>query len=299
MRPLTPSFERALGASTPARAIAEVRTRLAALQAQSATGRRIQRASDDPTAYAEARRLDALEARLGGYGEAVSAARYWSTQTASELDGMVELATKAHELGLQGANDTAGTEARTALADQLDALAVELVDRLNGRVGGEYLFGGHRSAEPPFNPDGTPTAPDLGGARRYRVGPTLELAANVDGNRVQDLGDGETAVGALQALAAALRADGPVPQDVLTAVAGARDHFIGLGAEVGTTLNRLDAAGGHLDAAGLDLARRRSDVQDADFYEVAMAMQQAQVQLEATLRTTASNQQRTLLDYLR
>ena len=173
------------------------------------------------------------------------------------------------------------------------------MDRLNARAGDEYLFGGHRTTEAPFNPDGTPTAPNLGGERRYRVGPSLELTANVAGDRVQDLGGGQTAVGALQALTAALRADGPIPPEALDAVAAARDHFTELGAEVGTTLNRLDTAEGYLDATTFDLERRRSDIQDADYYEVATALQQAQVQLEATLRTSASNQQRTLLDYLR
>lgn len=298
MRPLGPAFDRALGVSTSGRALPEIRARLSTLESQLVTGRRVQRPSDDPAAFASARRLDALEARLTTFGEAASAARLWASRTAEELDGMADLALEAHTLGLQGANDTMSASDRAALADRIDTFAAQLVDRLNARSGDEYLFGGHRSTQPPFNPDGTAAA-GIGGERRYRVGPDLELAANVDGERVAAYAGGGSTVGALRDLAAALRSGTAPPPEALDAVAAARDHFLGLGAEMGTTLNRFDTAEGQLDALGLDVMRRRSDLQDADYYQVAMALQQSRTQLEAALRTTASASQHTLLDYLR
>ncbi|HLA63970.1 MAG TPA: flagellin [Rhodothermales bacterium] len=298
-RPLSSAFTRALASDVPTRTLAEARARAATFQAQVSTGRRVFRASDDPTAFAGARRLDAAEGRLDSYGEAVGAARFWASRTADELDGMAELMATANDLGVQGGNDTLDATGRESVAARIDDLAEALIGRLNSKAEGEYLFGGHRTNQAPFDATGAPTTPSLAGDRRYRIGPDLDLAVNVDGDRVQTLSGGTSAVDALRALAAAVRTGGAAATAALAPIAEGRDHFLALGAEAGSRLNRLDDADAQLEASALDLSRRRSDFQDADYYEAATSLAQANLQLDATLQMLASDQQRTLLDYLR
>ena len=296
---LIPAYGRSLAAAGSDRALDGIRRRLAVLQEQSATGLRVNRPSDDPAAFAQARELDALDARYGSYLDAIGAARLWVDQTASALGTLEGIAGRAHELGLQGANDTLSAEERAALADEVDGLLDELVDALNTRAGDEYVFAGNNTLQAPFADDGTPTSTALDGQRVRRVGPTTELAINVTGDAVQDVG-GFTAAEALGDLAAALRGEGAFSITEATGrVEETLDHFIGLSGANGVVGNRLTDAEIQTSNASIALQARRSDLEDADYLRVATDLQQAQLQLEAALSTTAMLEQTTLLDYLR
>ncbi|NNF58623.1 MAG: flagellar hook-associated protein 3 [Rhodothermaceae bacterium] len=298
MRPLSLSLERSLAASTPDRAVYRLRSTLAGLQEQAATGLRVNRPSDDPLAFEQARHWEALGVRLDQHLRAVGAARVWVDHTAVALDGLAELATTAYEEGLQGLNDTLSDEDRAALADHIDALTEEMIDRLNTQVSGEYIFGGNRTDQPPFADDGTATGGDVSGARVRRIGPGVDLQINMPGDRVQDLGGGQTAIGAMRALADALRGTGDL-EAAVAEVTAARDHFIALGSEVGEVGSRLSAAELQLNDTKLQAERRRSELEDADLFDVASGLQRTQGQLEAALQTIATLRQRSLLDYLR
>ncbi len=298
LRPLSLSFERSLAARSPENALTEVRRTFAGLQEQMATGRRVNRPSDDPTAFEQARTWEAHAERLDGHLRAVSAARLWTSHTAEALDGLVELTMTAHEHGVRGRNDSLSDADREALALRIDSLLEEAVDRLNGQVEGEYLFAGNQTGTEPFAADGTPNAGDFSGLRVRRIGPGVDLAVNVPGDRVQHLGNGQTATGALRALADALRGSGDF-ETALADVAAARDHFIALAVENGEVRLRLDEAEAQLDAAALLAERHRADLEDTDLFAAASEAQRAQSQLEATLQTIAAIRQRSLLDYLR
>ena len=241
MRPLSLSLERSLAASTPDRAVYRLRSTLAGLQEQAATGLRVNRPSDDPLAFEQARHWEALVVRLDQHLRAVGTARVWVDHTAVALDGLAELATTAYEEGIQGLNDTLSDEDRAALADHIDSLTEEMVDRLNTQVSGEYIFGGNLTNQPPFADDGTPTGGDVSGLRTRRIGPGVDLQLNIPGDRVQDLGGGQTAIAAMRTLADALRGTGDLEAAVAD-VTAARDHFITLGTEIGEVGNRLSDA---------------------------------------------------------
>ena len=298
MRPLSLSLERSLAASTPERAVYQLRHTLAQYQEQMATGLRVNRPSDDPMAFEQARNWEAYSGRLDQHLEAVASARLWVDHTASALNDLAEYATEAYETGLQGLNGTLSDDERSVLADRVDVLIGQIVDRLNSQANDEYIFGGNRTDQPPFADDGTPAAADLSGQRVRRIGPGVDLAINISGDRVQDIGGGQTAVGALQALSAALRGTGD-STGVMDEVVAARDHFITLGSQVGEIGRRLSDAEVQLSDAKLQSEQRRSQYEDADFFEVASGLQQKQGQLEAALQTMATLKQHSLLDYLR
>ena len=298
MRPLSLSLERSLAASTPDRAVYRLRSTLAGLQEQAATGLRVNRPSDDPLAFEQARHWEALGVRLDQHLRAVGTARVWVDHTAVALDGLAELATTAYEEGIQGLNDTLSDEDRAALADHIDSLTEEMVDRLNTQVSGEYIFGGNLTNQPPFADDGTPTGGDVSGLRTRRIGPGVDLQLNIPGDRVQDLGGGQTAIAAMRTLADALRGTGDLEAAVAD-VTAARDHFITLGTEIGEVGNRLSDAELQLNDTKLQAERRRSELEDADLFDVASGLQRTQGQLEAALQTIATLRQRSLLDYLR
>lgn len=305
MRPLSLSLslERGLASRTPGRAIGGLQRELSQLQEQATTGRRIVRASDDPGAFERARYFEAESGRIDGHLRSVEAARLWVDETAAALSDLSDFAATAQEIGVQGRNDALGADERAALAKRVDSLLAQSVDRLNAEVDGEALFAGNRTGASPFNADGTPSTGDLAdfaGARTRRIGPGIDLAVNVAGDRVQTLPDGGLATDSLRALADALRADdGAAISAALEGVTATRDHFIALEGEHGETSYRLTSAEEQLGAAQIRSEARRSELEDADLYEVASGLQRVQGQLEAAYKTVASVQQRSLLDYLR
>lgn len=302
-RPLALSLERGLAARTPDRAVRALQSRLAGLQEQATTGLRVNRPSDDPTSFERARYFEAQSGRIDGHLRTVGAARLWVDETGAALSDLADYAATAQTLGVQGRNDALGADEREALAKRVESLLAQSVDRLNAEVDGESLFAGNRTDQRPFNADGTPASgalADYGGARVRRVGPTTDLALNVTGERVQTLADGTAPTDALRALADALRAnDGAAIETALGGVTEARDHFIELESESGEVSARLSEAEAQLADADVRAQARRSELEDADLFEVASGLQTTQGHLEAALRTVASVRQRSLLDYLR
>ena len=300
MPPVYLARERALYGAPTERQLPTLRRDLARLQEQLSTGRRVNRASDDPGAFEQARALESLERRYAGFERSVSAARLWSDTTQDALDGLVERFMEAHEKGLAGLNDTLSTEERTALADQIDGLLDEVVDGLNTRAGDEYVFAGNRTGSAPVDAAGAATG-DLSGERVRRLAPGVELAVNVPGSDVLATGQGFTITEALTDLSAALRGEpGAQPlDDAVGQVETARDHLVRTGSRAGGIGRRLGLVETQLADAQLRVAGRRSEVEDADLFDVASRLQQTQAALEATLRTVGSTLRTSLVDYLR
>lgn len=303
MRPLSLSLERSLAARTPDRAVSTLQRTLAGLQEQVTTGLRVNRPSDDPTSFERARYFEAQSTRIDGHLRTVGAGRLWVDETGAALADLADFAATAQTIGVQGRNDALGADEREALANRVESLRAQAIDRLNAEVDGEYLFAGNRTGQRPFDDTGAPTTgdlADLAGRRVRRIGPNVDLALNVSGERAQTLPDGTLATDALQGLADALRAnDGPAITTALEQVTATRDHFIELESESGETSKRLLDAEAQLSDAFVRSEAQRSEYEEADMFEVATGLQKTQSHLEAALQTVASVRQRSLLDYLR
>lgn len=297
MRSVDPLRQYGLARSGAERGLLQARADLARTNEQFATGLRINRPSDDPGGFAQARALESLQQQHAGFARAAQSARLWNDRTMQELDRLDSLYQQAHEEGLRMRNGTYSAVDRAAAADRIEALRAEALDAMNARVGSDYLFAGTATGGRPFADDGTPAA-DLSGRILRRVGDGLDLQVNVSGATLAGP-DGEL-LASLDAMAAALRAsDADALTDAATRVEAQRDRLVGLGASAGAVGERLTTAEARLADAEVLLAARRSDIEDADFAQLALDFQQQQLTLEAALRATASLTQHTLLDYLR
>lgn len=294
--------ERSLYLNNTNRNLPEIRAELSRLREQVSTGTRINRPSDDPDGFAVAEQLKTVKNQYTRYEASIAAARPWVDQTQATTDRMADLFAQAYEEGVQAADDTRSADDRAILADQLRSLRDEVVDQLNTRYNGEYLFAGNRTLEKPFDDAGQPavSAAAISGDRVRAIGPDQSLKINLSGQELTDMGGGDTIVSALDDLITAV--DSGTTDDIRTALdtAGqARDQVIDMGAQIGTVGRRLSAAQDQLDSAKLTVEQRRSSVEDTDFYEAVSALQQTQTQLQAALRATASTLQTSLVNFLR
>ena len=124
-------------------------SRLAELQEQLSSGRRLNRPSDSPTDTAQAMRLRGSLSSLEQYSRnaADGASRLGLADPA--LTTSTELVAHARELGRQGANAGSSSPAsRAALATELDQVRASLLDQANTTYLSRPLSSRHQSAHP-------------------------------------------------------------------------------------------------------------------------------------------------------
>jgi len=120
-------------------------------QIELTSGKRVNKASDDPTSAARAERARALEARTTASGRAVDASSNAMTLTEAALGDATDLLQQAREL-VVGAGDSSYSDSqRKAIADQIAGIRNELLSVSNRPDGqGGYVFSGQGSGGAPF-----------------------------------------------------------------------------------------------------------------------------------------------------
>jgi len=301
MTPIHLSRERSLSTAASERALATVQRDLARFQEQMTTGLRVNRASDDPTAFAQARRLEHLNQRYEQYLRTIGGATSWVDHTQDTLDQMADRITEAYERGIRANSHVFDTAERDAEANRIELILSDVVDLLNATDGDEYLFAGSRTTVQPFDGAGGVVVYNGNTAGRSRqIGDNLRMDVNISGDRIHDTGAGFTITESLQDLADAVRTGDPTQMETaLDRIVTARDHVFERGAEAGGIANRMQQAADQLRDATLRVDSHRSELEDVDMAEAIMEYQRAQTGLQAALQVTASVLQTSLLNYLR
>ncbi|MDF7806398.1 flagellar hook-associated protein FlgL [Pontiellaceae bacterium B12219] len=119
---------------------------------QISSGTRIEKASDDPVAWARLSRLQGQQKELTQYERNASLLESRLLSADQMLDSIGSLLQNASELAVQASDGTLNQADREVLAGQVDELLEQLVSRANSPSdGGGYLFGGVQSAAEPFS----------------------------------------------------------------------------------------------------------------------------------------------------
>jgi len=120
-------------------------------QQRLTSGKRVERASDDPTAAARAERALAASARAQADQRGLEASRNAMEQTEGALGDATEAMQQLRELLLAAGNGSYTDAERATLAGSIRGLRAQLLDIANrGDGAGGYLFGSQGSAQPPF-----------------------------------------------------------------------------------------------------------------------------------------------------
>lgn len=299
--------------------VSRQRERLAVRQEQAASGLRVNRPSDDPSAVRSASVLNAALLANDQYERNLSQARSRTTGMESALGNVNDLLVSLREIVLQGANDPTG-EASADLAQTAEELHGAVVAEANTTIGGSYVFGGYRSDAPPFTVAGpfvsgapSPATSFVGDANEIqtKVDENVTTAVTLNGQRVfMGDGDGDLVVDAGR-------------EDVFDVIADVRDAFLlpadQRGDALRATLDRIDTAidqvsiersrVGALETSlerqeqllsdrALRLTESLSDAQDADAAEVFSDLVSQEAALQASLSATARVIQPTLMNFL-
>lgn len=272
---------------------------LGAVSERLASGRALQRLSDDPERAVRADRLLNEEQALGAYIRAADNARAWLATQDGALQSAMNLMARGRELTI-AAGAPLSVEAREGIAGELDALRQQLIDVANTTFDGRAVFGGFgdRTVE---EVAGVVTFVGDSGEVQRRVGDDRLVRVNVSGAEAFGFDGGDDVFTLLADVADHVRA-GDVASitgadlDRLSAASELLAEALG---SVGATGNQVQRATDAATARGDAVRAHRSSIVDADLAETALRLTAAETAYEAVLAAAARLQLPSLVDYLR
>ena len=282
------------------------RAEIARLNEHLATGKSVNRPSDDPTGFDVARAMDQALGRHDQYLRTINASRLWIDETESSLNRIADHLSSVQEAGVRAANDTMSADDREAIAVQLEGLLETILGELNSKAGGEYIFAGAKTTAPPFALDGGAGSDGAGvsysgddGNRLRTIGDGLAVSINLSGTDVITQGSGETITESITNLILAIRSgDSDQIEAGLAGATGARDHVIGLVAASAGTSQRMSFAEEQLRESMLHMESRRSRAEDADITVTLTELQKHQLGLQAATQALLAIRQLDITNFL-
>jgi flagellar hook-associated protein 3 FlgL len=285
--------------------------RLQDLRNVAASGKKLNRPSDDPAAIRPVlntrTQLRATDRYLNTMGSALDKMQVLD----GHLGHVENVLVRVKELAINSINGSLGSRDQETLAQQVGAMKAELLDAANAQVNGKYVFAGFAEDTKPFepNPAYDPTDPA-----------SRPVLYGGDGNITElEIAPGETIPTALNGNALFLGGAGGIDLfDVLTKIEEAmrsNDPASGVSAQLdslekgadqarsqrglmGNNAQRVETAMGHLEEVKIDLKMILSRYEDADIIETLTSLTQQETAFEAALNVTAKVSKLSILNYL-
>ena len=268
-------------------------------QQQVSTGLRIQSMSDDPGAASQVMQANGTLRALAQYKRNIQSGTARSQAEETSLNSLTDLLTRARELAISQASDTADAGTRLTTKSEVDQLLDEARSLGNTQFENSYLFGGYDSKTLPF-PSTTPpfTNPSPpAGQTQTEIGPGQYSAATHDGQQVfvdtgvlQALSDLSTALGSNDATA--------IQQSIGT-ISTAFDGVQRLLGDVGAWQNSFQVASSNIDALSANVTAFKSNLSDADMEQSMTELLSRQNTYQAAMLATSRIMSLTFTDYLR
>jgi flagellar hook-associated protein 3 FlgL len=275
--------------------------RLATYQEQLATGKKLNRISDDVVAARQSLRYRADENASGKYLDNIDKSLAYMGATDTSLSEVTQLFDEVKSIAVQGANASQDAASRYALSQQVDSYLTRLVDVANTVHDGRFVFGGTATtADKPFALSADGSRVDYSGnldSFKVEVGPNASVAVNQDGYSL--FKEKVDVFDAMIKLRDALKSnDSSGVAKLIDTVDTAQSHANDLQGSMGGRIQRLELSRTQLESSRIYQKDLISQAEDADFTETISNMQLTQVALEAGLQSAARTITPSLLDFL-
>lgn len=276
-------------------------------QNQLATGRKINKPSDDPVGMSFGLRYRSELAANEQYESNVDAAISWLEYTDSMLGQANSVIQRVRELAVQGANGANPQEALNAIASEVEQLYSQLVTIGNSQFNGKYVFNGQKTDIPPYQLETAMTDPIDTGEIKFEIGVGVRIAANVPGNQVfgepddpNNPGTNDNIFRVLDDLVSALQSgDQREVSNILGRIDTANDRFLEARADIGARLNRIELAQSRLQDIGVNLQTLQSKTEDADIAGVITNLKTDENVYQSSLSVGAKIISVSLVDFLK
>ena len=267
---------------------------MAKTQEQIVTGKKINRASDDPSGISSVLSYRKSIASLDQYNQNISNAKL----NIDTVDNVLEMVSDQLNEAKQIAYDTEPSK-RAEMAEQVAAIRDQVLQMANYQVGGRYLFAGDATDTQPYDSTTWLYNGDAG-TRDTVIGDNMQVNVTADGQSI--FGPNTANVfDILNNLEAALTASPVVPTDITDQISNlqnAVDRITTIRARNAGVYKRLEATANHYDYFKVNLQTMLSKTEDADTAEAIINFQVQQTTYESTLSTSAMILQKSLIDFL-
>ena len=270
---------------------------------QMSTGKRVNRASDDPVAASQAVVLSQAQAQNSQYATARTFATQRVSIEESTLSQVTTAIQSAQEKIVNAGNGTLSDDDRASLATELQGIRDQILNLANSTDGnGRYIFAGYKTDSAPFNDNGD----YVGGAINVeqQVDSSRTMVIGHTGNLVFDSAtsnakpDADTNI--FQSLDSAIKAlqtplenedDDAVKDSVSAAIdrtnrslSNSLNNVLTVRAELGTQLNELDKLDSLGDDRALAQTQQMSNLVDVDWNETISNYTMQQTALQAAYK---------------
>lgn len=253
---------------------------IADTQTQISTGKRIQRASDDPVAASRVATIARAEANSAAWAANLETGLSLVSQADTAISGMASGLTQARELVLAGANGSASAADRETLAKQLEGIADELDTLVNRKnASGDPLFATGTALSVRYNAE-TVFAPVPSRTEVFEVG-------GVDLSQI-----------ARDAAAALRSGNATTIGNSLTTLEGAISHVADSQGDIGQRGQRLDAIKEASTSQGIDFKAERVALESTDLTEAIARLNAQTLTLNAAQAAFTRINRQTLFDLL-
>jgi flagellar hook-associated protein 3 FlgL len=276
-------------------------------QRELSSGRSILEPSDNPTGASQAIVLQSTIDGLVSYEHGVNDGIGWLNAATGALSSMNQLAQRAHDLLLQASNGINSQADLENIASEVEQITETVKQTANTQYAGQFIFSGSLTATAPYNQGASDAYHGNAGSITRTVGPGANVNVNV--SLVGALGEGLPAkdgklLDTLRTIAQHLREGGPAARAMLgnedlARLNGNMNTLFGLSAQVGAATDQLKTSITRIEDMHTAATAQLSNVQDANFAQVAMEFSNQKTAFESALRASASIVQQSLLDFLR
>lgn len=286
--------------SNSLRNISNSYNKLASLNNQVATGKKITKPSDDPVVAMKGMYYRSNLNSVEQYKRNLSELHLWMDNSEAGIEQATSGLDRVRELVLQGKNDTNGGDERAAIAKEISQIKDDLVNVANTKVSGKYLFHG-TDVSNPLVTNGTPptvaanASDPLIDNYNVEISQGITMKANISPSTFN-----QETFNVLQEIEDKFaNNDTEGMDDLLERLDNVIDSMNSERADLGARSNRLEMVESRIDAQEVMATKVLSDNEDVDM-ELAITQLSVQESVHnAALSIGARLIQTSLIDFLR
>jgi flagellar hook-associated protein 3 FlgL len=292
--------------------LTDINNQLAAMQrseSELASGKTIEKPSDNPYGASHAIELQSAIDGLTSYGQNAQDGISWTQTASSALSSINNVAQRVRELLLQASNGVNNPIDREAIAEEVQQLTETVKNDADTQYAGQYIFAGTATETPPYKAGSAAGNDEYQGntaAITRAIGPnsTVQVNTNIStllGNGAGS-GDGKL-LETLRTITQHLRGGGAAETAALgstdlKALDTNIDTLTTMQASVGAITDQLQTAANRVQELQTGDTQALSNTEDANIAQVSIAFANEQAGYNAALRAGASIVQMSLLEFL-
>ncbi len=287
--------------SNSLRNLSESYRRMGKYEDQLATGKKINKPSDDPVVAMKGMYYRSNLTEIEQYKRNLSELYLWMENSEAGIDQANSALQRVRELTIQGQNDTNSPDDRKAIAREIEQLQQSLAATANTKIGGRYIFHGTDVMKPVVTSENpVEVADNLTSDKinnyQIEVSRGVFMKANVNPGNVfnQEMFD------TVQKIQEQLESPDPQGMDqLLEDLDKVMNTLSAERSELGARYNRLEMVETRLGQQEVMATKILSDNEDADIERVIMDLKSQESVHRAALSVSARVIQPTLMDFLR